>query len=414
MPTEIQQLEDKMNVVFESFKEYRTKADAQYVKYGEELGDVKESTEKVQDALDLAEKEFNRKLAELKALPMIGPPGNGSQGPIAEAKEFAADPACKAFNHYAHAGNLDGLDDSQKQLLVFPESSRQKAIATDSARDGGFLMPPAARGRFIEKLLEEDPVRQLANVETVSIGDSWQSPAEGDQNFDAGWTAEREDRPETATGQVRMDTIPAHELYARPLVTQKSLDDMPDVLPWLNRRLNLRLSIIQSAAFVSGDGRGKPEGFLNNETVLNNHVVDTGDANLITGDGLMNIYYDLPTPYARNAVWLLHRLSIRDIRKLKVNDEANHYAWSPAFEGEPPRILERPYREAPSMPLAAAGTYPVALGFWNRAYTIVDRQTIRVLRDPYSSKPFVEFYTTMRVGGAVVLPEAIRLQRVAA
>ena len=44
----------------------------------------------------------------------------------------------------------------------------------------------------------------------------------------------------------------------------------------------------------------------------------------------------------------------------------------------------------------------VLFGDFKSGYQIVDRQGIYTLRDPYSSKPYVEFYTTKRVGGDII------------
>ena len=56
-----------------------------------------------------------------------------------------------------------------------------------------------------------------------------------------------------------------------------------------------------------------------------------------------------------------------------------------------------------------AGTYPLAFGDMKSAYTVVDRMGDRILRDPYTSKPWVQFYTTRRVGGDVVNFDALKL-----
>ena len=68
-----------------------------------------------------------------------------------------------------------------------------------------------------------------------------------------------------------------------------------------------------------------------------------------------------------------------------------------------------PVTEAEDMPDIASDSYSIAFGDFQRAYLIVDRMGIRVLRDPYSAKPYILFYTTKRVGGGVQDFDAYRL-----
>ena len=72
-----------------------------------------------------------------------------------------------------------------------------------------------------------------------------------------------------------------------------------------------------------------------------------------------------------------------------------------------------PVVTASDMPAAAASSLSVAVGDFATGYQIVDRIGIRILRDPFTDKPFVKFYTTKRVGGDVVNYEAIKLLKLA-
>ena len=73
-----------------------------------------------------------------------------------------------------------------------------------------------------------------------------------------------------------------------------------------------------------------------------------------------------------------------------------------------------PVERMEDMPAVAANSLSIAFGDWKQAYTIVDRAGVRVLRDPFSAKPFVLFYTTKRTGGDVTNFEALVLQKTAA
>jgi HK97 family phage major capsid protein len=267
------------------------------------------------------------------------------------------------------------------------------------------------RAGIIEKLVEISPVRALASIETIGVGDSLDVPKEGSTNFDDGWVAERQDRPETATGTFALDQIPTHEQYAKPRATQKMLDDNTfDVEGWISRKVQERFAKREGTGFVSGNGVTQPEGLLTNADIA---FVVSGDANLLTPNGIIDLYHDLPEPYANNATWLMKRGTVKAIRQFK--DTTGQYLWQPALADKTPStILGQPYREAIDMPAVAANAFPIIFGDFKAGYAIVDRMGIRVLRDPYSAKPFVEFYTTRRVGGQVVLAEAFRKQKVSA
>lgn len=94
-----------------------------------------------------------------------------------------------------------------------------------------------------------------------------------------------------------------------------------------------------------------------------------------------------------------------------------NYLWSPGIAGaEPPNILGRPYVDAPDMPDISGNAFPVIFGDFKRGYLIVDRTQISILRDPYSlsSSRQIKFVASKRVGGQVVLAEAIRKLKIAA
>lgn len=313
--------------------------------------------------------------------------------------------------HRAPTGRWALTEDEQKSM----DDVEKKNLSSDSGETGGYLMPPAMRGDLIKKLIEKDPLEELAASVDLTSGDTWEAPREGDQNFECDWVGERETRGETTAGKIALERITAHELYAKPLVSQKMLDDPGfSVESWLTERLVRRFSVKRGQAFVSGDAVGKPEGIVASDTATGSGdfgYVPLGHASTINGtDGLWDLFIDLPEFYSSQSTWLWQRSTTGIVRKLKDGEDRN--IWAPAFEGTPPTALDRPYRESISMPTVAANAFSVALGDWQSAYLVVRRQDVRTLRDPFSTKPFVEFYTTLRVGGMPVLNEAYRLGRV--
>ena len=362
------------------FVQAREEYHAEVKKFGEATQETKNKIEELQAQLDKFEAKTNRPA-------------------IAGAAGSEMTPEVKSFLSCARKGEKGlGADEI-------------KTLATDSDPDGGYLVPTNMVNAIIQKLIEVSPIRELADVVTISAGDTMEFPAEGDQEFAGGWVSERGSRTETQSAKLRMVKITAHELYANPFISQKLLDDSAfNVEQWLTGRIATTLAKMEGAAFVSGDGNGKPQGLLSATGVSE---VVSGNASAITADALLNLLYNLPEFYANNATWLFKRATLGAIRLLK--DSQNQYLWQPGLTaGQPGTLLGRPYAECVDMPAVEAGAYPVIFGDIRAAYQVVDRQGIRVLRDPFSSKPFIEFYTTKRTGGAVVKAEALRKLKIAA
>ncbi|MDG1286688.1 MAG: phage major capsid protein [Rickettsiales bacterium] len=128
----------------------------------------------------------------------------------------------------------------------------------------------------------------------------------------------------------------------------------------------------------------------------------------------MKLYYSLQEDYATRATFLMNRTVVQAARLLK-DATSEQYLWQPGLiAGADDTLLGVPVRQATDMPVAATDSLSVAIGDFSRAYTIVDRIGIRTLRDPFTDKPFVKFYTTKRVGGDVVNFDALKLLKLAA
>lgn len=387
MADETKQLLDEMKSTFEQFKTRDAQAAEERKKLGATTTETKTALEKIQDQMDSIEKKMQR--AQLA--------GSGDETKAEETKAAALQ--VKAFDSYFRKGD---------QRLSADEL---KALSSDSDSDGGYVVPTTRANRIIELLREASDIRALATVETIATGSDYEIPADGPEAFEAGWVGERQSRPETAAGKLAMRKIPVHEMYANPFVTRTLLDDTGfDVEGWMNRRVTQRFAQIEGSAFVNGDGVGKPFGFM---TAAGIGEVKSGDAAKIKADSLIDLVYDLPEAYARNATLVMRRSTVREVRKLK--DTNGQYLWQPGLASGPPAtIVDRPYREVIDMPEIEAGAFPIFFGDFRAGYVIVDRQGIRLIRDELTQKPFVQMYTTKRTGGQVVLPEAFRKLKIAA
>ncbi|RAI30530.1 phage major capsid protein [Rhodoplanes serenus] len=327
-----------------------------------------------------------------------------------------ADPAGRehkaAFDAYVRRGDASGL------LAI-----ERKALSVGSAPDGGYLVPAEVERDIGRRLVDVSPIRALATVRTVSAS-VYKKPFMTSGPA-VGWVGETAARPQTDTQTLAELSFPTMELYAMPAATATLLDDaMVDVDQWLAAEVDQVFAEQEGVAFVSGDGINKPKGFLISTAVANASwswgsigYVATGTAGAFPAsnpaDVLIDLGYALRVGYRRNATFVMNRKTESVIRKFK--DQNGQYLWSPGVAaGAPPTLLGYPVVCDDAMPDIAANALSVAFGDFRRGYLVVDRAGVRVLRDPYTAKPYVLFYTTKRVGGGVQDFDAIKLLKFAA
>lgn len=180
-------------------------------------------------------------------------------------------------------------------------------------------------------------------------------------------------------------------------------------------------AVAEGAAFISGNGTNKPKGFLAYTTAATadssrafgtlEHIATGVSADFAASnkaDVLYQVQAALRQGYRANAVWMMGKAMMFELMRIK--DTTGQYLWQPSLQaGVPVNLLGTAVYEAEDMPVKAANSLSIAYGDFNRGYTIVDRVGTRMLRDPYTNKPYVGFYTTKRVGGGVINSEAIKL-----
>lgn len=318
-----------------------------------------------------------------------------------------------AFDGYLRKGREDGLRDLE-----------QKALNLGTGEDGGYGVPEELDRNIIELERDLSIMRSLANV--ISVGSEEYKRLVNIGGGGSGWVGETEERSETTTPKLAQIAPFFGEIYANPAITQKALDDIFfDVEGWLAQELSWTFDEEEGDAYVVGDGTKKPKGFLAypNSAVTDKagtrpfgtlQFVTSGAATALNNpDRLIDLVHSLKRGYRKNAVWLGNGLTLAALRKLK--DSEGNYLWRPGLEaGEPGILLGYRYEEEEAMPDIAADSIPLAFGDFKRGYTIADVRGTRVLRDPFTNKPYVHFYTTKRVGGGVMDSKAIKLLKVAA
>lgn len=428
MSDEIKQAVEAVKTINKGFEEFKAANDAR-LKEIEAKGAADPVLEaklaKIEADMDKAQKINDDLVLAMKRQSRIAADGNGNAVDLdAKALEWADMTARKRGTRASEFGARE-LDAYKAQFLSYMRKGDQimgadevKALSVGSDPDGGYVVYPDMSGRIVTQVYETSPMRAYASVQTIST-----DALEG--LFDlgeaaSGWVAETQARADTATPQLKTWRIPVHELYAFPKATQKLLDDAAiNMEAWLASKVAEKFARDEADAFVTGDGVGKPRGFLTYTagTTLPGTIeqLPTGVSGGFAaapngGDVLIDALYGLKAPYRANATWFMNRATTKAVRKLKDSDGA--YLWSPGIAaGQPASLLGYPVAPFEDMPDPAASSLSIAVGDMRAAYQIVDRVGIRVLRDPYTAKPYVGFYTTKRVGGDVVNFEAIKIIR---
>lgn len=304
----------------------------------------------------------------------------------------------------------------KKNFIKFLKRGETKDLSVGSDPDGGFLVRPEVGELMKTFEFETSPFRQWMGQIQIS-SDAIEFPTDGDE-LAFNWVGETASRPATTTNQFGMRRIPIHELTASPQATQKLLDDSSvNIEQMLSQKASERFARAEANAFAVGNGVAKPRGFLTYDdgTTGDGDIeqVITGNATSLTSDGLIDVEAALKALYRTNANWFMARATISAARKLK--DLDGQYLWQPGLQqGNPPVLLGYPVVEATDMPAVASDNLAAALGDFRMGYKIVDRIGIRVLRDPFTNKPFIVFDYTKRVGGDVVVFEAIKIQKISA
>lgn len=289
-----------------------------------------------------------------------------------------------------------------------------KALSVGSDPDGGYVVDPDTSGRVIRKVFETTPMRQYASVQVIST-----DSLEGMRDLDEvtyGWVGETGSRPETSTPQMEKWRIPVHEMYAEPRATQKLLDDAAiNVEEWLAAKVADRFARAQNTTFVNGTGVDQPRGFLTYPAGTTNPGQIQQLATGVNGDfaadpdgadKLIQMIHKLKAPYRAGAVFAMNRTTLGGARLLK--DSQGRMLWQPSIAaGQPSTLLGYPVALFEDMAdYTTTDALAIAFADFGELYQIVDRMGIRTLRDPYTAKPFIKFYTTARVGGDVANFEA--------
>ncbi len=389
---------DSFRQGFEAYKETNDSEVSSLKKKGSADVLITEKLARIDDFLDEAKSSLDRAAIRSRR-PALG-------SPEADISTYEQKEHKKAFNAYVRSGETSNL----KRL-------EEKALSVGSGPDGGFLVPVPAERELVRRMSQASPIRSISMVREIS-GASLKK-AYSFTGPQAGWVAETAARTSGATQQIADLTFPAAELFAMPAATQTLLDDgVVDIEAWIMDEVAVVFAEQEGTAFVNGDGVNKPKGFQAYTKIAQASwtpdklgYVATGVAGAFPAanpsDILIDYIYSLKAGYRQNANFVMNRKTQSQIRKFKAT--TGEYLWLPPVSiGAPATLMGFPVTEAEDMPDIALDSTALAFGDFMRGYMIVDRMGVRILRDPYSNKPYVMFYTTKRVGGGVQDFDAIK------
>lgn len=387
---------DELGKAFDAFKKHNDDRIAEIEKKGQPSADTLEKVEKANQHISTLEKQIEEMRVAINRT-------NKGENPKSERDEKLIE-----YKSALAAYMKKGIEPSA-ELQAFAK----KEMSIFSDQDGGFFVTPELSGEIATIIFETSPMRQLASVQQIG-SDSLDIIYDGDE-VASGWVGETAARATTDTPQINKINIPVHELFANPKATQRLLDDASvNVEAWLNGKVAEKFGRDENTAFISGNGVGKPKGILAyaSGTGFNQiQRVETAANNAFNGNDFIGVQASLKEGYQANASWLINRLIVGEIRKLK-DTTSGQYIWQPGLTaGQPNTLLGRPVFFATDLQASIVpNTDGMAIyGDIRAAYQVVDRVGIRVLRDAYTAKPFVTFYTTKRVGGGVKLFEAVKV-----
>jgi len=370
--------------------------------------DVKQVAKQIGDGIDSMKQSYDEKFKsieqELTALKRPSRSGGSNRASVFEGDQKSA------FKSFVRKGEAD-------ELLAL----EQKAMSVTSDPDGGYAVPEVVDQEIENLELAASAMMKLARV--VEANGPVYKKLVNARGTASGWVGETEGRPETGTPTLHEVNIPLGEIYANPKLTQQLIDDaFFDAEGFITSEIGEEFSDKMGAAFITGDGVSKPKGILS-YTVTDEadgerafgtlQAVETGTASAVDFDDLKALKSALKAKYRADACWIMNEETALALSKIK--DADGQYIWRDSVaKGDPDTLFGYPVELDKNMPDIADDAFPVAFGNFKRGYFIPRRFGTRLLRDPFTSKPYVNFYATARIGGGVVNSEAIKLLKIQA
>ena len=393
---EVKTAVETLGKTFESFKEVNNKRLDEIESKGKADPITEDKLKKIEKDLNKfadvekgmkAQAEANKQNQEAMARleTIVSRPDFGKGSPVESMQK-------KVFDKWLRVGK-DALSPDEVKVLT---------VSNDNT--AGYLAPPEYVRELIKGIVEYSPIRSIARIRQTTHRSIQMPKRTG--NFSAAWVAESGTRSETTGYAVGLEEIPAHELYALVDISEQEVEDSVfNLEAEMNSEFIEQFAKAEGNAFVSGNSVGRPQGVLENSSVGNT----AGPNDAIDANSLIAVAHTVKAEYARNGTYVMNRSTLAALRKLQ--DGAGSYVFQPGIYqmGVGSSVLGHPIVEATDMPDIADGAKPVIFGDFRRGYLIVDRTSLSIMRDPFTQATSgnVRYIARRRVGGQVILPEAL-------
>ncbi len=403
MSEEVKTVLDELGSKFETFKsENKTRLDEIEKKgHADPLlqdkvdkmsNDIAELAE-VKQAHEIQQKNLEEATAKIESLETVLARPNASASKDVDIQT-------KAFGEWLRKGEVDEME--------------RKALYESDDTLGGFYAPTEYVADLIKSVTEISPIRSIARVrQTDKRG--IEIPKRTGQ-FSASFVAETATRSETTGYTTGMMSIDAHEMYGLVDISQAMLEDSAfNLESEMGTEFAEQFAKLEGTSFVSGNGVGKPLGFTDSTAGVSS--TNSGSGSALTANGILDLVYAIKSDYLGNARFVMNRTTFAKLLQLEDGEgQKIFHVGLNLVNGAPSTIAGHPYTLATDMPDIGGSAKPIAFGDFSKAYTIVDRVNLSVMRDPYSQATSgnIRYVARRRVGGTVVLAEAIRLQNISA
>ncbi|MDE2100143.1 MAG: phage major capsid protein [Patescibacteria group bacterium] len=310
-----------------------------------------------------------------------------------EAARAAVSGGAGLAGQQEHAAQMDAF-------MAFVKSGdiSNAALLTTPDTNGGYLMPKPIVEQVIDVVRKQNPIAAEATIFELSKPGTFkvELPTKTASTV-GGWAAETDARPATAAPTLGQRVLECFEWYANPEVTQSFLDAVANGEDFIRGDIADTFGEVSGTAFAVGTGTTQPTGVFSTAAQSIYAVQRSSTIDSLDAAQLLSAYFTLPAKFLPNAKWYVKGATVAVLSAL---------AWpglvdTPLvrWEGGKPTILGKEIVITDDAPGIGNGAFPMAFGDMRRGYAVGLHTNITVLRDPYTNKPKVGFYSTGRVGG---------------
>jgi len=284
------------------------------------------------------------------------------------------------------------------------------ALTTTPDANGGFLMPDPMREQVIDIVRKVNPILENATVFNLTKPGTFKIdlPRKATATV-GGWVGETAARPATDAPTLAQQTLECFEWYANPEVTQSFLDAVTGAEQFVIDDIAATMAATVGTAFVAGTGNAnnQPTGLFTATSFYTTKLSTTADS--LDALQILGLYFDLPAQFLPGAKFYAKGATFAALSALTWPglSDTPLVRW----ENGVPTIMGKECVITDDAPSIGNGAFPLAFGDMRSAYAVGVHSNLSVLRDPFSNKPYVGFYSTGRVGGVPWAPRALLLAK---